>query len=69
MGKRGQKPKGKVSLEWSSNLAYAIGLIASDGSLSKDGRHISFVTTDLDQAKNYLKSLSVNNKIPKHTFE
>lgn len=27
----GIKPKGKVKIEWSSNFAYAIGLIVSDG--------------------------------------
>jgi hypothetical protein len=31
---------------WNPNIAYAVGLIATDGSLSKDGRHISFTSKD-----------------------
>lgn len=31
---------------WSANLAYAIGLLATDGCLSKDGRHIIFRSSD-----------------------
>jgi hypothetical protein len=27
MGKRGQKPKGKIKIKWSANFAYAIGLL------------------------------------------
>lgn len=31
---------------WSAALAYAVGLIATDGCLVRDGRHIAFVTKD-----------------------
>ncbi len=55
----GIKPKGKVKLVWSANFAYAIGLLASDGCLSSDGRHILFVSKDEEQCKNYMKSLGV----------
>ena len=48
---------------WSANLAYAIGLIATDGSLSKDGRHIDLTSKDLEQLQNFAKILSLNNKI------
>ncbi len=33
------KPLGRVKIEWSDKFAYAIGLVASDGNLSPDGRH------------------------------
>jgi|SRR3989338_5476418 len=59
MGKRGPKPEGKVKITWSSNFAYAIGLIASDGNLSPSGRHINFTSKDKEQAENYLKALSI----------
>lgn len=59
MGKRGAQPKGKVRIEWSPNFAYAIGLLATDGSLSKNGRHISFVSKDLEQISNFMKTLSI----------
>ena len=32
-----QSLKNKINFEWSANLAYVVGLITSDGSLSKDG--------------------------------
>jgi hypothetical protein len=66
MPKRGPKPKGKVKIEWSSEFAYAIGLITTDGSLSKDGRHISFVSNDIEQIENFKKCLRIKNRTSKH---
>jgi hypothetical protein len=63
MGIRGLKPKGKVKIEWSANFAYAIGLIVTDGCLYKDGRHIAFVSKDLEQIKNFMKCFEIKNKI------
>jgi hypothetical protein len=37
-----------------------VGLIASDGCLSKDGRHIFFVSKDLEQIKNFLNALKIS---------
>src|SRR3989304_2373794 len=65
MGKRGQKPKGKVKIKWSPNFAYAIGLLVTDGCLSKDGRHIDFTSADKEQIKNFLKALNIKVKIGK----
>lgn len=65
MGKRGPKPKGNVKIKWSANFAYAIGLLASDGSLSKDGRHISFTSKDDQQIKNFMNCLDLKVKIGK----
>lgn len=48
---------------WSSNLAYVIGLITTDGNLSKDGRHIDFTSKDLEQIENFKKILQLKNKI------
>lgn len=44
-------------VEWSANFAYAVGLITSDGNLSKDGRHISFTSKDLELALKYREIL------------
>jgi len=63
MSKRGPKPKGKVKIEWSPDFAYAIGLLVTDGNVSKDGRHVSFVSIDLEQVENYMKCLNIHNKI------
>jgi len=48
---------------WSSDLAYVVGLIATDGSLSKDGRHINLTSTDLEQINNFAQILNLKNKI------
>src|SRR6185295_1719000 len=31
---------------WSAELAYAVGLMATDGNLARDGRHMTFVSRD-----------------------
>ena len=67
MGKRGPKPKGKIKIKWSANFAYVIGLLVTDGNLSSDGRHISFVSKDIEQINNFLKCLNVHIPIGKAT--
>lgn len=61
----GTKPKGKVKIKWSGPLAYAIGLLATDGNLSCDGRHFDLTSRDLEQVENFLKCLGLKNKIGK----
>src|SRR3990167_6241471 len=61
--KRGTKPKGKVKIKWSPEFAYAIGLLATDGNLSPDGRHMSLVSKDREQLENFKKCLGLKNKI------
>ncbi len=56
-------PLGKVKIKWSPNFAYAIGLIATDGNLSSNGRCIVFTSKDLEMINNFLKCLSVSSKI------
>ena len=56
----------KVSLKWSSNLAYAIGLITSDGCLNKDGRHIWFSSRENELVKKFKQALSLNNRIGRY---
>lgn len=63
MGKRGSKPEGKVNIKWSPNFAYAIGLLASDGCLSKDGRHVILTSKDIEQLTNFKFCLGLVNKI------
>jgi hypothetical protein len=63
MGKRGQKPKGKVKIKWSANFAYAIGLLVTDGCLSNDNLHIDFTSKDKEQIINFLKCLDIKVKI------
>ncbi len=57
------KPLSKVNTTWSSKLAYAIGLMATDGNLSKDGRHFDFTSKDRQQLINFMDCLGINVKI------
>ena len=50
-------------MRWSSNLAYAVGLITTDGNLSKDGRHIDLTSKDLEQIKTFLVAIKSEAKI------
>lgn len=68
MGKRGPKPKGRVKIRWSANFAYAIGLIVTDGCLSNDGLHITFVSKDKEQIDNFMMCLGILNIKVGQTF-
>lgn len=59
MGKRGPKPKKIIDETWRPNLAYAIGLIATDGCLSKDGLLIDLTSKDKEQLENFSKCLDI----------
>lgn len=53
----------KTSVRWSSNIAYAVGLLATDGCLSLDGRHIDLTSKDREQLENFLSCLKSVHKI------
>jgi hypothetical protein len=61
MGKRGPKPKEMIDTTWSSDFSYVIGLIASDGCLSSDGRHIDFTSKDKEQILNFQNILKLHH--------
>ncbi|MFA6270186.1 MAG: hypothetical protein WC657_03190 [Candidatus Paceibacterota bacterium] len=63
MRKRGPKPKKIINTKWSANLAYAVGLIATDGCLSGDGLLVDLTSNDREQLNNYCECLEVNFKI------
>jgi len=59
-------PKAKLpdrEFKWTPKLAYAIGLLTTDGNLSKDGRHIDFTSKDKKLVELFRKCLHLNNKI------
>lgn len=60
------KPTNRIKTEWTPELAYAIGLMASDGNLSKSGRHMAFISSDLDLIDTFKACLSINNKVQNH---
>src|SRR3989338_8031539 len=55
--------KRKVQIRWSAKFAYALGLLASDGCLINDGRHIDFTSNDIDQVRLFKKCLGLSAKI------
>lgn len=57
VGKRGPKPKKLIDVTWRPELAYAVGLIATDGSLSKEGLLIDLTSKDKEQLVNFSKCL------------
>lgn len=63
MGNRGPKPKRIIDERWTANLAYAIGLIATDGCLSSDGLLIDLTSKDKEQLLNFSKCVGVDFKI------
>jgi hypothetical protein len=50
-------------LDWSAELACVVGLLTTDGNLSPDGRHIAFVSKDIEQVECLRDLLSLNNRI------
>src|SRR3989338_5118548 len=56
-------PQQKVKIEWSPNFAYAIGIIASDGCLSRDKRHIFLKYADKELIEKFRTALNIKNKI------
>lgn len=57
------KPRFRIATAWSPDLAYAVGLIATDGNLSKDGRHILFVSKNFALIQTFKKCLGIRAKI------
>ena len=56
------KPKGKP-VKWGPGIAYAVGLITTDGNLSPDGRHLILVSKNISLLKTFKRCLGLNNKI------
>lgn len=62
-----QKSKADRAFEefpWTPELAYAVGLLATDGNLSKDGRHVTMRSSDRELLESFRSCLGIqNNKI------
>src|SRR3989344_228779 len=55
--------KSKIKLIWSNHFAYIIGVIATDGNLSSDLRHLVITSKDYEMVMNCKKYLGLTNKI------
>ncbi|MEK7227368.1 MAG: LAGLIDADG family homing endonuclease [Patescibacteria group bacterium] len=63
MGKRGPKAKELIKTTWSPNLAYAIGLLATDGCLARNTTLIDLTSKDREQLENFNLCLGLKLKI------
>lgn len=60
------KPKlPDIDFKWTPKLAYAIGLLTTDGNLSKNGRSIVMRSSDIQLLKTFKKCLNLSHKINK----
>jgi len=66
MKSRGVKPKGNIKIKWTPEFAYVIGLIAADGCLSSNCTHVTFVSKDIEQVRNFKTLLKIENTIGKN---
>ena len=66
------RPRGPIPLNptitaprhgWSAELAWAVGLIATDGNLSPDGRHLVVRSKDVDMLETLRRCLGLKNRI------
>ncbi len=55
--------KSKKRINWNKKIAYIVGLITTDGNLSKDLRHICLTSTDIQLLNTYKICLHTKNKI------
>ena len=61
------KPRGPEHRRiWRPELAYAIGVLVTDGNLSPDGRHIRFVSHDVEHLELLARILGLSNRITRH---
>ncbi|MEK7507592.1 MAG: hypothetical protein AAB602_00710 [Patescibacteria group bacterium] len=51
------------NFKWTPQLAYAVGLLVTDGNLSKDGRHVTMRSAETQLLETFKKCLALNNKI------
>jgi hypothetical protein len=59
----------KRTYQWSPSIAYSVGLITSDGTLSKDGRHIDLTSTDREQLINFCDAIQKQVPITKKNLK
>jgi len=58
---RGSQKNKNYQIAWCPNFAYAVGLLTADGNLSKDGRHISLTSKDVQLLNTFKKCIKLNS--------
>ena len=66
--RRGPLPGARSGIEgqprqWTADLAYAVGLITTDGCLSQDGRHLTMTSKDVDLLETTRRCLGISARI------
>ena len=60
---RGNQKNKDFKFEWTPEMAYAIGLLTTDGNLSKDGRHIDLTSKDIQLLQTFKRCLHIDTRI------
>jgi len=60
---RGSQKNKDYKAKWNPELAYVVGLITTDGSLSIDGSHLDITSNDIQLLNTAKKCLKINNRI------
>jgi hypothetical protein len=60
---RGNQKNKDYIVKWTPEFAYAVGLLTTDGNLSKDGRHLILVSKDKQLLRTFKKCLNLDSKI------
>jgi len=60
-----QRKLPSIKFTWTPELAYATGLLVTDGNLSKDGRHIAFRSSEIQLVETYKRCMNINNSVTK----
>lgn len=66
-GLRMATPRSPVS--WSPDLAWVVGVLATDGNLSRDGRHLSIPSKDADLLESLRRCLTLQNRISRRVID
>lgn len=66
LDRRSQSRAGPVDTAWSPSLAYAVGLIATDGNLSPSGKSTNVVSSEVDQLENFKRCIPRAGRIGPH---
>ena len=58
---RGNQKNKNYKIKWTPVFAYGIGLLTSDGNLSKDGKHFDFTSNDIELVKTFKKCMHLTD--------
>jgi hypothetical protein len=61
--RRGPAARRTTPPAWNVEAAYAVGLAATDGNLSSDGRHMSFISKDRDLVETFHRCLGLTTVV------